>query len=72
MANTHDEQNKFRVWMAAFWAEIPLDWSDYFDGFDDERAQIAWIAWLYRGMSDEARLAVLDAASTLSDAGEPK
>lgn len=55
--NSPDEMAKFERWMKRYWAGVPVIWLNDAEEFDGQ-VQIAWEAWIYRGLSPKAVAAV--------------
>lgn len=58
--NSPDEMEKFKQWMARFWGGVLVAWLDDPEEFQGN-VQIAWEAWVFRGLSEAAQQAVLEA-----------
>lgn len=55
--NSPDEMKKFERWMKRYWPGVPVIWLNDAEEFSG-LVQMAWEAWIYRGLSPLAAAAV--------------
>ena len=53
VSNSPDEMAKFERRMKRYWKGVPVIWLNGAEEYDGP-VQIAWEAWIYRGLSDKA------------------